>query len=381
MPSAWRPRGQAVIITGGVLLWLSFAAAAASHSADDAVQEPASPSLHRTIEFSGPTMGATFLVKVVTGPDGLDEARSRELERALRAVLDRVDRLMSTWDPESELSRFNDSTSLEPFAVSRETFEVFEWALDLAKLTGGAIDVTVAPLVDAWGFGPAGRRDRPPSDAEIEQLRQAIGVDRIELDPSARTVRKTRPGVRCDLSAIAPGYAADLLWLELANRGFTDFLVDVGGELRTRGLNGADEPWQIAIDRPQPFGEAIQRIVPVSNLAIATSGDYRNYYELEGRRVAHILDPRTGRPLTHRVASVTVIDELAVRADGLATALMVLGSEDGIALARTLNLAALFIVRTAEGFAELSTPRFEEIAGRVDQAPALPHPRDAQHDQ
>ena len=148
-------------------------------------------------------------------------------------------------------------------------------------------------------------------------------------------MRKTRPDVRCDLSAVAPGYAADRLWTELADRGFTDFLVDVGGELRTRGRNEAGEPWQIAIERPQPHGHAIQRLVPISNLAITTSGDYRRYREVDGQRVTHILDPRTGRPLAHRLASVTVIDALAVRADGFATALMVLGADEGMALARS----------------------------------------------
>lgn len=349
-----------------ITLLLSLATALASLSSDIVIvergQESTPSSARRTIEFHGPTMGATFLVKVVTGPDGLDAARRGELDRDIRGVLDRIDRLMSTWDPASELSRFNDATSLEPFAVSHETFEVLRWAIDLARLTGGALDVTVAPLVDAWGFGPGGRRGRQPSNAEITRLLEATGPDRLELNASARTVRKTRPDVRCDLSAVAPGYAADLLWSELTDRGFTDFLVDVGGELRTRGVNDRGEPWQVAIDRPHASGEATQRIVSISNLAIATSGDYRNYYELDGQRVAHILDPRTGRPLSHRLASVTVIDERAVRADGLATALMVLGSEEGMALARTLDLAVLFIVRTDEGFAEITTPRFEAIA-------------------
>jgi len=177
-------------------------------------------------------------------------------------------------------------------------------------------------------------------------------------------VRKTRPDVRCDLSAVAPGYAADRLWAELADRGFTDFLVDVGGELRTRGRNDAGEPWKIAIERPQTQGDAGQRLVRISNLAIATSGDYRRYREVDGKRFAHILDPRTGRPLAHRLASVTVIDELAVRADGLATALMVLGSDEGMALAGKLGLAALFIERTNDGFAERATPRFDEITSK-----------------
>ena len=328
----------------------------------------------RTVEFRGPTMGAAFSVKIITGPAGLDSDTQRDVDRALRARLDRIDRLMSTWDTGSELSRFNQSTSLQPFPVSRETFEVLEWAVTLAALTGGALDVTVAPLVDAWGFGPRGPRERRPSDGEIARLMEATGAGRIALDAAALTVRKTRAEVQCDLSALAPGYAVDRLWAELADRGFTDFLVDVGGELRAAGRNGRGEPWAIAIDRPQEKSDDVQRVVPLSGLAIATSGDYRRYREVDGQRVTHIVDPRTGRPLLHRLASVTVVDELAVRADGLATALMVLGSEEGIVLAEKLDLAALFIERTDSGFAEHATPRFTEITSKdVTRMPRLRH--------
>jgi len=231
-------------------------------------------------------------------------------------------------------------------------------------LTGGALDVTVGPLVDAWGFGPSGPRTPLPTNEEIARLREAVGIDRIELDAAALTVRKTRPEVRCDLSSVVPGYAADRLYTELSSRGFTDFLVDVGGEVRTRGRNDTGAVWQIAIERPSLHGDAVQRLVPISDLAITTAGDYRKYREVDGQRVAHILDPRTGRPLSNRLASVTVIDALAVRADAFDTALMVLGADDGMALARKLDLAALFIERTDEGFVERATPRFEELTAK-----------------
>jgi thiamine biosynthesis lipoprotein len=309
-------------------------------------------------------MGGTYSVKIVTPKDELETPGLQGVDRALRSSLDRIEGLMSTWDRDSELSRFNRSTSLDPFPIAPETFEVFKWSLEVGSVTGGALDVTVAPLVDAWGFGPSGSRKTLPANEEIDRLREAVGSGRIVLDPKAVTVRKTRAGVQCDLSSIVPGYAADRLSRELTDRGFTDFLVDVGGEVLARGRNQAGAPWQVAIERPQLNGEAIQRLVPISNLAITTAGDYRKYREVDGQRVAHILDPRTGRPLTHRLASVTVIDELAVRADAFDTALMVLGTGEGLALATKLNLAALFIERTGEGFSERATPRFEEIAGR-----------------
>ena len=215
----------------------------------------------------------------------------------------------------------------EPRTVHRRTRDVrrVQVVTRGGGLTGGALDVTVGPLVDAWGFGPSGPRKTLPTNEEIARLREAVGLDRIELNPTAVTVRKTRPDVQCDLSSVVPGYAADRLARELTDRGFTDFLVDVGGEVLARGRNEAGAPWQVAIERPELHGDAIQRVVPISDLAITTAGDYRKYREVDGQRVAHILDPRTGRPLTHRLASVTVIDPLAVRADAFDTALMVSG--------------------------------------------------------
>ena len=317
----------------------------------------------RTFEFSGPTMGSTFSVKVVTGSDGLSGEAQSELDQIIRADLERINTLMSTWDPDSELSRFNQSTSTEPLAISQETFDVFEWAQALAELTDGALDVTMVPLLAAWGFGPAGPQPVAPSEARITTLLEAAGMRYLRLDEAAGTVQKTRPEVACDFSSLAPGYAADLLSTRLSDRGFQHFLVDVGGELRARGTNDADQPWQIAVERPQREGRAIERMVPLVDQAIATSGDYRNYHEVDGRRVTHILDPRTGRPIEHRLASVTVIDDLAVRADGLATAMMVLGPVDGLALADRLELAALFIVREADGsFTERTTLRFDQLA-------------------
>jgi len=309
-------------------------------------------------------MGGTFSVKIVTPKDELETPGLHDVDRALRSTLDRIEGLMSTWDRDSELSRFNRSTSLEPFVLSPETFHVFKWSVEVGALTGGALDVTIGPLVDAWGFGPAGPRNGAPTNAEIARLREAVGLDRIELNPAALTVRKTRPDVGCDLSSIVPGYAADRLGTELEDRGFTDFLIDVGGEVKARGRNETGAPWQVAIERPVPNSDAIQRLVPISNLAITSAGDYRKYREVDGQRVAHILDPRTGRPLTHRLASVTVIDELAVRADAFDTALMVLGADEGMALATKLNLAALFIERTGDGFSERATPRFEELVAK-----------------
>jgi thiamine biosynthesis lipoprotein len=308
-------------------------------------QNQPAPTRHVT-EFRGLTMGGTYSVKIVTARDELDTPGLSTVDQALHSTLNRINALMSTWDPDSELSRFNRSRSVAPFALSPETFEVFTWSLDVGALTGGALDVTIGPLVDAWGFGPSGPRQVLPTRDDIARL------------------RKARPDIECDLSSVVPGYAADRLARELTDRGFTDFIIDVGGEVLARGRNQTGTPWQIGIERPQAHGGTVERVVPLSDLAITTAGDYQKYREVDGQRVTHILDPRTGRPLTHRLASVTVIDPLAVRADAFDTGLMVLGTDEGLALATKLNLAALFIERTNDGFSERATPRFEEIIAK-----------------
>jgi FAD:protein FMN transferase len=317
----------------------------------------------RAIELSGPSMGTTWTLKIAPGPGGLTSAARADLDDAVRDTLTRIEALMSTWDPESELSRFNTSSSTAPFSVAPETFDVFRWAVTLGLETGGVLDITISPIVEAWGFGAAPARDVPAPGAEqIAALLEATGTRHLELDPEGQWVRKRRADVRCDLSALAPGYAADHVASLLARRGIADFLLDVGGELVARGHNVDGHPWQVAIERPGSGARRIARVVPLRNVAIATSGDYRNYREVNGTRVSHIIDPRDGRPIAHRLASATVVDTLAVRADALATALMVLGPEEGMALARRLDLAAMLLMRTDSGaFDERMTPRFEAL--------------------
>lgn len=307
-------------------------------------------------------MGATWSVKVVTLGSMPAHARA-EIDRAIRDDLALVNRRMSTWDPDSELSRFNASASVAPVAISRETFDVLQGAVEINRLTGGAFDITLAPLVDAWGFG-AVAAPSSPDEATLAGLREAVGANLLELDEAGPTARKKDPRVRCDVSAIAPGYAADRLAALLAARGYGDFLVDVGGELVARGRNDRGTPWQVAIERPQVDGRAIERTVSLRDLAIATSGDYRKYHEVDGRRVAHVVDPRTARPIEHRLASASVVHGDAMRADALATAMMVLGPDEGLALAEREHLAVLFLVRNAAGgFDERASSRFAAVTG------------------
>ena len=322
----------------------------------------ASAPARRTAEFTGPSMGTTWIVKVVSGPDGLAGDDSRAIDRGIRDELARINQLMSTWDTTSELSRFNQSSSLEPFPVAPETFEVFRWSVRLWDETGGAMDPSIAPLIDAWGFG-VDRSATPPDDATLERLKADTGMSLIEFDPDGRWVRKRRPGVRVDFSALAPGYAADRIAAGLAERGLTDFLIDVGGELVGRGTNAEGQAWQVAIERPQAEGRGVARVIPVVDRAISTSGDYRNFREVDGARVTHILDPRSGRPVQHTLASATVLDALAVRADALSTALMVMGPDEAMRFAMEHSMPALFLIRRPDGsFEERVSPAFDDPA-------------------
>ena len=308
-------------------------------------------------------MGTTYTVKVVTeGPLGASSSPKQEqVQQVIEGRLAEVNDKMSTYQPSSELSQFNSSRTTVPFPVSAETLQVFAEAQRISAATAGAFDITVGPLVNLWGFGPDAKPLAVPADEEVERLRPRIGWSRIEVDTARSTIRKSEPEMYCDLSAIAKGYAVDRVAEGLAALDLADYMVEVGGEVRTRGRNAAGEPWRIAIERPDTAQRAFQEVVPLSDLAMATSGDYRNFFEQDGVRFSHTIDPRTGRPIQHRLASVSVIDPVCMRADGYATALMVLGEEEGFRLAEEQGLAALFLVRKGDGFEERATAAFKTL--------------------
>ncbi|MFV2071296.1 MAG: FAD:protein FMN transferase [Thermoanaerobaculales bacterium] len=313
---------------------------------------------------SGPTMGTTFTVKVVA--DDLDEAGRRRLAAKVREAVDDVDGAMSTYKPESELSRFN-RHGTEPFEASRELVEVMTEALAVARLSRGAFDITVGPLVDAWGFGP-GPSAGWPSEERLAKLMAVIGWEKLKIDSEQGLLYKTRTDLRCDLSAIAKGYAVDRVASSLDGAGIRDYMVEIGGEVRTRGRNATRRVWRIGVERPDESGREVRVAVALSDAAMATSGDYRNFRELDGDRVSHTIDPRTGHPVTHELASVSVISQSCMRADALATALDVLGPDEGWALAEEAELAALFLVRTSDGgFDEFRTPMWAELTQSAEE--------------
>ena len=312
----------------------------------------------QTHVLRGATMGTYYVVKIAT--EELSEERTRELQTVIERQLDDVNAKMSTYLDDSEISRFNRHRETTPFELSEATFEVMREALEIAELTGGALDLTVGPLVNAWGFGAESSMPEL-GEEEIAGLLERIGFDKLELDEATRTVRKLHPDLYCDLSSIAKGYAVDRVAEALASEGVADVWVEVGGEVRASGVNAEGKTWRLGIERPRLQPGQLQRIVPLEGASVATSGDYRNYRERDGARFSHIIDPRTGWPIRHRLTSVSVLHPSCMVADALATALLVLGPEEGMELAIREDLAVLFLLRDGDEFAELMTPGFEAL--------------------
>ncbi len=325
---------------------------------DPETETPTGPS--SAVAFGGAVMGTTYTVKLSTHGGFLPD--TERAAQVVREALDLVDERMSTYRPGSEVSRFNRARGVEPFAVSAETAEVVAVAREVSVASDGAFDVTVGPLVRAWGFG-AGAEPEPPSAEALAALRERIGYEKLAVDTGASTLTKTHPEIDVDLSAIAKGYAVDRAAEALRALGSRGFMVEVGGEVRTAGHNERGEPWQIGIERPDPNGRSVHLVVALAGRALATSGDYRNFREVEGRRISHTIDPRSGRPIAHRLASVTVVHERCVVADAWATALNVLGPEQGPVVAEERGIAALFLVRGESGdFREVASPALEALS-------------------
>ena len=313
-----------------------------------------------TLEMRGRTMGTSYSVRIVApaggSPVGLEELRQR-----VTARLEDMNNLFSTYRPDSEVSRFNAYPGLEWLGVSPDFVAVLERSVSVSRLTDGAFDATVGPLVNLWGFGAGDTTERVPDPEEVERLLPATGYDHLQWRESPLAVRRTRPDVQLDFSAIAKGYAVDRIWELLAEAGLQAYLVEVGGEVRARGRRADGRDWSIGVENPD--GPGIAEAVPLRDAAIATSGDYRNFFEHEGRRYSHVIDPHTGWPVAHDLASVTVVSASAARADALATALLVLGPSAGMELAEREEIAALLAVRADEGLEVMRSSAYLAFIG------------------
>jgi len=310
-------------------------------------------------ELAGTALGTTFKVAIVEPALDLDSAA---LEADILATLSRIDKLASTWRDDSELSVFNASRSTDWIDVTAEFCNALDETLAISRLTGGAFDVTVGPLVNLWGFGPDGATTEPPPDDAIAAAMAHVGFDKLHTDCADQTVRKDAAAVYIDLSGWAKGHAVDALAALLDATGSDNYLVEIGGEIRVSGHNSEQRKWAVAIEAPSTSKRVQQAVIRVSDTSVATSGDYRNYFEHGGNSYSHTIDPRTGRPVTHELAAVTVVHPENAFADAMATALLVLGPEEGPVLAEDLGVAAYFLVRRPAEIEEILTTEFERLS-------------------
>lgn len=303
---------------------------------------------HPMLEIHGRTMGTFYGVKVVGDFPGGQQALQTQVDSLLKHYNDEI----STYDPNSSLSKFNQQQTTAPFPVSQDMADIVISAVRVGQRTQGVLDVTVGPLVNLWGFGPDKRPVKIPTDAQIAAARQRVGIQRLHVDVSAdhAELRKDIPNMYVDLSTVGEGFGADKIADFLESRGVHNYLVEIAGASRSRGVNAKGEPWKLAIQKPTDELDEVQAIVKPDGRAISTSGSYRNYYELNGQRYSHIIDPATGKPITHRLVSATVITPTALEADGLDTALMVMGPEKAMAFAKQQHLAVYLVIKTDKGF-------------------------------
>lgn len=323
-------------------------------------QEPAVDTRY----LNGSTMGTSWSVNMHTIPAGTDPAK---LQQQLQQRLDQINALMSTYDPASEISRFNDQTSSDWFAISAETAQVIERSLQIGKLTDGAFDISVGPLVELWGFGATARGKSIPTGSQVREQLTKIGYRQLQLRRNPAAIKKLHPQLRIDLSAVAKGYAVDVLAELLRGAGIGNFLVEIGGEIQLSGQRSDKTDWRIAIEKPLEGAREVARIFPLSKTAVATSGNYRNFYVENGQRYSHTIDPISGQPTRHKLASVTVLDPSCARADALATALMVMGEERGRQFVENHRIAAFFLIHAQEAIVDYKSPAFAAFEKKVKQ--------------
>lgn len=316
---------------------------------------PFDDSQAETVSLSGQTMGTTYSVKLVAASIRMTDGLAERIEQRLSEI----DDAMSTWKDDSEISRFNASKSTDWFPISQDTLEVIQLALDISAKTEGAFDITAAPLIGLWNFGANSRGSfKPPSDTDIQTKLSLVGYDKIELQNSPPRIRKTLAGIQIDLSAIAKGYAVDAIARLLSSQQLVDFMVEIGGEVIVSGQREDQTAWRIGVEAPQKNTRVLALSVPLKNTAIASSGDYRNFFDFEGVSYSHIIDPRTGRPAAGDLSAISVLSRDCASADAIATAMLVLGADSAQAWCQQQGIAALLFKRAGSGFSQISTNGF-----------------------
>lgn len=335
---------------------------------DETVREP--------VVLRGTTMGTTWSGTLAIPENGsLDEPRQVELRAGIQRQLDTIVDQMSTWKPDSDLSRYNRAQAGTWIALKPEFLAVLGQALDLARDSDGAYDPTVGPLVNLWGFGPDSARTEPPSRMQIQSTRRRVDWQRITVDKTHSRVLQPG-GIDLDLSSIAKGYAVDQVSDYLVTQGYTNTLVEIGGDFRARGHRGKGNGWRVALERPGSGAEEralqtnildaadVTTILVLSDRGLATSGDYRHRFQANGREFSHHIDPRSGYPVEPAIASVSVVAPTCAQADPLGTTLIVMGPNAGLRWATERGIAALFVIREGARLRRRATPAFETAFGQ-----------------
>ncbi|MCI7354210.1 MAG: FAD:protein FMN transferase [[Actinobacillus] rossii] len=315
------------------------------------------------VSFVGKTMGTTYHIKYIDDGDlSLDKEKAHA---QIEMVLKDVNAKMSTYDQNSELSRFNQFTEInQPVEISSDLAKVIGEAIRLNKVTEGALDVTVGPVVNLWGFGPEKRPERKPTAEQLAERQAWVGIDKLKLSQNAGKffLEKTVSQLYVDLSSIAKGFGVDLVAESIEKIGAKNYMVEIGGEIRAKGKNTEGKDWQIAIEKPSFDGaRSVEEVIGLKDLAMATSGNYRIYFEENGKRFAHEIDPKTGQPIQHHLASITVLHPSTMTADGLSTGLFVLGEDKALEIAEKEQLPVFLIIKTDNGFETKMSSEFSAL--------------------
>lgn len=303
------------------------------------------------VRAKGYTMGTSYSIQWLG-----DASRLTEIQTQIDVLLESVNQQMSTYRKDSELSQFNQAIAPYSQIISPEFSRVIQQSIEINQLTGGYFDISIGPLVNLWGFGPDKRPSKQPSKSAIEAVMQDVGLQAVRLNG----VELSKTAQRyLDLSAIAKGFAVDEVADYLQSLGYANYLVEIGGEIRAGGVKQANTPWKIAIEAPDINERRVQKILSLDDVAVATSGDYRNYYEVDGQMFSHTIDPFTGYPVHHTLASVTVLSKSCAQADALATAMLAMGHERAKSFAEKQNLRVYFVMREDKHYTEYLSPAFE----------------------
>ena len=296
-------------------------------------------------------MGTTYNIKAE------DLGTGEALHKKVEARLIEINQLMSTYIDDSELSVFNQTISEECLPLSKDTLKVIHAAQNISETTGGKFDITLAPLIETWGFDKKETNNAIPSQAEIDHQLSQIGYTKFIIENNC--VKKENPALSINLSAIAKGYGVDEIGNLVASFGHKNYMVEIGGEVIVKGVNPKGKAWTVAIESAATANRSIQRLVTLNDISIATSGSYRNYFEKNGKRYSHTIDPTTGYPIEHNLASVTVLHKENMMADAIATAMMVMGAEEAQRYAESHQIPIFMLVKTGDRFEERYNTYFE----------------------